>query len=652
VTATPLPAPPPPPPQAPTQTNLRPKHGRTRKPGRGLFSWVSAFRSFFGFRQSSKVHPHLSTAAPLAPASLYQSKYQSERLDDAMAAGRSQLDILAKHRFGVGQRWTAAPANGSRANGSVREDDYDDTLKRSVAHAQGLAQLSIEELEIAMKTFRRFDRDGDGKLLPDEMLAFWKHITLLTVADHAGSMREAGENADACLDSFDQGAIAGSVEGGGEGGMDLPEFIRVLQRFSAAEQALVGRGAAANDDDVEYRVLLSQAACSLVVCDAISGLPGDELVRAVDLFKKADVKRRGSLRMTVAAARLGLPRASVGGGCDLDKNQVLDFNEFVKCLLPRMSRGSEARPSGGRAGASAQGRWGVAGRWKTGEYASVSSVDESGEADAAADAAAHHGAILGRIGGSLEGGPFAGLGANNLEAALRLFKKFDRDGDGILKPEEMSEFWLHVTNLTARDHIGTGGEASECDFGPGHGDALLAQLDGSKAEGEDSTRGMNLNAFITVLERFSSAEGALLCRLDASRDDEYEYRTGLVQKASSLCLFDAVSPLSSDDLERAVDAFKLADTSKRGSLRRATAGELLGVSTRPGDDADANGVLDFNEFARFVMPRIDAKLRDMNLGGASAAQQAREVRAAAKRTQSSRRFASARAEEAGDEDQA
>lgn len=603
----------------------------------------------FGFQQKFKVHPHQPVAAaPVVAATVNTSKYQSERLDDAMAAGRWQLDILAKHRFGVGQRWTAAPANGSRAGSSVREDGYEDTLKRSVAHAQDLAQLSMEELEIAMKTFRKFDRDGDGKLLPDEMRDFWQHITFLTLADHAGSMRDAGENVDAYLDSLDHGAMASNIEGGAENGMDLPEFIKVLQRFSAVEHALVERGAAEDDDDVEYRVLLSQAACSLVVCDAISRLPTAELLRAVHIFKRADVKRRGSLRMTVAAARLGLPRASVGAACDLDKNQVLDFNEFVKCLLPRMAAGGKAAPSAGQGGASAQGRWNVAGRWKTGEFASLRSIDE---ADADADTAAHHGAILGRIGGSLKGGPFAGLGADDLESALRLFKKFDRDGDGILKPEEMSEFWLHVTNLTARDHISSIREPSQRDFGPGRGDALLAHLDDSIAEGEETARGMDLNAFITVLERFSAAEGALLRRLDASRDNEYEYRTRLVESASSLCLFDAVSPLSSDDLERAVDAFKLADTNKRGSLRLTVAADLLGVDTKRGDDADANGILDFNEFARYVMPRIDTKLKDMKLGGVSAAQQAREVRAAAKRTQSSRRFASARAEEAEEEDE-
>jgi Ca2+-binding EF-hand superfamily protein len=621
----------------------------------GLFSLLSALRGLCGFRLSSKIHPHKpAAAAPVAATpvdqskyQVNQSKYQSERLDDAMAAGRLQLDILAKHSFGVGQRWTAAPVSGSRAGGSVREDGYEDTLKRSVAHAQDVALLSMEELEIAMKTFRKFDRDGDGKLLPDEMRDFWKHITFLTVADHAGSMRDAGESADAYFDSLDHGAVAINVGGGGEGGMDLPEFIKVLQRFSAAEQALVKRGAAGDDDDVEYRVLLSQAACSLVMCDAISALPTPELVRAVNIFKAADVKRRGSLRMTVAAARLGLPRASVGAACDLDKNQVLDFNEFVKCLLPRMAArgGAVSPPHSG--GAPAQARWGVAGRWKTGEFASLRSVDDTD----AADTAAHHGAILDRIGGSLEGGPFAGLGEDDLESALRLFKKFDRDGDGMLRPEELSEFWLHVTNLTASDHESSVREPAERDFGPGNGDALLAHLDGSMAEEGASARGMDLNAFITVLERFSAAERALLRRLDESRDNEYEYRTRLVQSASSLCLFDAVSPLSSDDLERAVDAFKLADTDRRGSIRLATAGDLLGVETEPADDADANGILDFNEFARFVMPRIDAQLKHKKLGGVSAAQQAREVRAAAKRTQSSRRFASARAEELEEEDE-
>jgi len=251
--------------------------------------------------------------------------------------------------------------------------------------------------------------------------------------------------------------------------------------------------------------------------------------------------------------------------------------------------------------------------------------------------AEHGGAILDRVGGALAGDSFSELTAEDLDSAMRLFKKFDHDGDGILKPEEMSEFWRHVTNLSATDHYGSVREADERDFGPGDERVLLDNL--------QCDVGMDLTSFITVLERFSSAEKALVSRLDASRDDEYEYRVQLVASASSLCLFDAVSMLQADHLKRAVDAFKQADLNRRGSIRLTVAGEMLGVEMDPSDDADANGILDFNEFVRFVMPRIDAMLKRMKkLDGFSPAQQSRELRAIARRNQASVR-ASERASE-------
>jgi len=65
-----------------------------------------------------------------------------------------------------------------------------------------------------MKTFRKFDRDRDGKLLPDEMLAFWKHIQFLTADDHAGSMRDAGEDdTDYMRPELDDDMMFDSVEG-------------------------------------------------------------------------------------------------------------------------------------------------------------------------------------------------------------------------------------------------------------------------------------------------------------------------------------------------------------------------------------------------------------------------------------------------------
>jgi len=603
---------------------------------------ISLLRNLFTLRASHRIHPHVARSKPppdlmdtldtsiSVPISARTSKCQSaqsERLNDTLATGRSQLDVLARNHFGVGQRWTKQSVS-FRADGSVRDDRYDDGLKRAVASAADLMQLSNEELEIAMRTFRKFDRDRDGKLLPEELLAFWKHIAFLTVADHAGSIREAGETTDEYIDGLDEEAFGDRTAVSTDGAMDLPEFIKVFQRFSAAEQTLMQGATAGDAEDLDYRMLLSQAACSLVVYDAISQLPGQQLQRAVELFRRADVKRRGSLRMTVAAARLGLARTSVGPECDLDKNNVLDFNEFVKSVFPKMESfeaTSEAAP-----GESKNGRWGVAARWKTGKYASFRNMADEPVAE-------HGGAILDRVGGALAGDSFSELTAEDLDSAMRLFKKFDHDGDGILKPEEMSEFWRHVTNLSATDHYGSVREADERDFGPGDERVLLDNL--------QCDVGMDLTSFITVLERFSSAEKALVSRLDASRDDEYEYRVQLVASASSLCLFDAVSMLQADHLKRAVDAFKQADLNRRGSIRLTVAGEMLGVEMDPSDDADANGILDFNEFVRFVMPRIDAMLKRMKkLDGFSPAQQSRELRAIARRNQASVR-ASERASE-------
>jgi Ca2+-binding EF-hand superfamily protein len=244
---------------------------------------------------------------------------------------------LAKNRFGAAKRWANAGLSGFRADGSVRDDAYNNNLMETNGHADELTQLSDEELQLAMKTFKKFDRDRDGKLLPEEMLAFWKHISFLTVKDHAGSMRDVGEEENDYMLDFEDDAIFETIEGDVEGGMNLTEFVSVLQRFAAAEQALVDVDPDCDDDDdIEYRVLLSQAAASLMICDAISALPKPALQKAITIFEKADVRRRGSIRMPVAAARLGVDRADVPGTSDLDKNGVLDFNEFVKSVLPRI----------------------------------------------------------------------------------------------------------------------------------------------------------------------------------------------------------------------------------------------------------------------------------------------------------------------------
>jgi len=68
----------------------------------------------------------------------HRSKYQSER------AGREQLDILAKAKFGVGKRWTANAQQTFRADGSVRDDMYQEGLIESLAHADELTHLSNE----------------------------------------------------------------------------------------------------------------------------------------------------------------------------------------------------------------------------------------------------------------------------------------------------------------------------------------------------------------------------------------------------------------------------------------------------------------------------------------------------------------------------
>lgn len=278
------------------------------------------------------------------------SKYASER------AGREQLDVLAKNRFGAAKRWTNTGLSGFRADGSVRDHAYNNKLMETNGHADELTQLSDEELQLAMKTFKKFDRDRDGKLLPEEMLAFWKHISFLTVKDHAGSMRDVGEEEDDYMQDFDDDAVFETVEGDVDGGMNLTEFVCVLQRFAAAEQALVDIDPGCDDDeDIEYRVLLSQAASSLMICDAISALPKPALQKAVKIFEKADVKRRGSIRMPVAAVRLGVDRSDVPGTSDLDKNGVLDFNEFVKSVLPRIM--PEGQLEGAAAGTDESSRW-------------------------------------------------------------------------------------------------------------------------------------------------------------------------------------------------------------------------------------------------------------------------------------------------------
>jgi Ca2+-binding EF-hand superfamily protein len=687
---------------APAGAANRLKRTRAQKPRLGL---LKRFRSVIsrlssigsrGARSSATITPSFTTSSlPFAtsPVGLVPgpseppqaasaqppqaSKYSSER------AGREQLDVLAKNRFGAAKRWTDPGLSGFRANGSVRDDVYNSNLMEKNGHADELTQLSDEELELAMKAFKKFDRDRDGKLLPDEMLAFWKHISFLTVKDHAGSARDVGEEESdvEAMQEFDDDAVFGSVEGDAEGGMNLTEFVSVLQRFAAAEQALVDAGD--DDVDMEYRILLSQAAASLMICDAISALPKPALQKAVKLFEKADVKRRGSIRMPVAAARLGRDRSDVPATSDLDKNGVLDFNEFVKNVLPRImpegqlegavagvdesSRWASpccpaiARPTYGEAGrclhsqhgqavgppaphatlppeskhdALAPCRWPVTNRWLSGEYASVRR-NESDEAEDVCDD--YEARALTDVAAAVsDGGALSHLSVDELKNAFHIFRKFDRDGDLAFNREELLAFWRHVTALTASDHIAADSGDSEI-VGAGPDASILAHLDG-----EDC---LSLTSFILMLEHFAAAEKALVQRLDMSRDEELEYRSKLVTCASSLCLFEAVSTSTQDAMERALTAFKVADETRCGTVRFEMASALFGVAVSNNNDADGNGVLDFNEFIRFVMPSVDEKMNTTQAqDNMSAARQARELRSNARRVQSEIRRGSVRDE--------
>lgn len=532
---------------------------------------------------------------------------------------------MAKNRFGAAKRWTASGLSGFRADGSVRDDGYNNGLMESLAHADELTQLSDEELELAMKTFKKFDRDRDGKLLPDEMLAFWKHISFLTVKDHAGSLRDAGENEDDYMVDFDDDAVFETVEGDTEGAMNLSEFITVLSRFSAAEQALVDVDPGCDDDDVEYRTLLSQAAASLMICDDISPLPKHTLTKAIKLFEKADVKRRGSIRMAVAATRLGLDRADVPTSCDLDKNGVLDFNEFVKGVLPRIMPGAQLdKEAMLQEPTDESSRWPVTNRWNSGEYQSARSIDDVATGEYEAKALTNLATAMNK------GGPLAHLSRHDVKDAIRTFRKFDKDGDFILHGDEMLAFWRHVTN------IGVSSVAATSSITVSSDRAIVAHA--------GSLGGIGLASFIEMLERYAAAEKALTQRLDASRDDELEYRSMLVMSAPSLCLFDAISASTQDTMERALSAFKVADESRCGAVKFEMARVLFGVEISEGDDADGNVVIDFNEFMKFVMPRVDAKMRNQAQDKMSAARQARELRSNARRVQTEIRRGSVRDE--------
>jgi len=231
------------------------------------------------------------------------------------------------------------------------------------------------------------------------------------------------------------------------------------------------------------------------------------------------------------------------------------------------------------------------------------------------------------IGLAAGGGLYAHLSMDDVKAALDLFRKLDRDGAGVLAADDLLLFWWHVANSTAKSHLESlcAGELATVGFDA----AVEKELD--------------LASFIELLQRFSNAEKALLSRLDASRDDEYEYRMLLVQSASSLCIFDDVSTLGQDVLERAVGAFKAADVNKCGSLHMTKASEYLGVVVPAEADSNNNGILDFNEFAKKIMPLIDAKkpMGTKTLDPVAAAKQARELRATAGRNV---RFASLRVE--------
>jgi len=317
---------PPPPIQPPTK---RPRDAALGKPKGGIFKWIASLFSRGAPPLSArKVHPE--TAGMVTPPAAKPGINRTNTFLLSQTAGRDQLDLVAKQMFGVGKRWIAT---GGRESG-LRDDNYTPSLLNKLATAGQVSSLSKDDLATAMQVFKKFDRDGDGKLHPDEMMAFWKHITFLTAADHAGSTRDADE-AGADFLANKPAAMPSTFE---SGGMEITDFVKILQRFSAAELALAEKLDPFGGDDIEYSVILSRAASSLALCDAISTLPTASLRRAVAWFRKGDVKCCGSIRLAVAAVRLGLKRSDVPDDADLDGNAVLDFNEFCRSVLPRMEQ--------------------------------------------------------------------------------------------------------------------------------------------------------------------------------------------------------------------------------------------------------------------------------------------------------------------------
>jgi hypothetical protein len=235
-----------------------------------------------------------------------------------------------------------------------------------------------------------------------------------------------------------------------------------------------------------------------------------------------------------------------------------------------------------------------------------------------------------------KGGALSHLSLDEVKNACRIFGRFDRDADLALDRAELLVFWRHITKIAASGHV-SADPTDAPTVGAGSDASILAHLNG-----EDT---LSLSSLIQMLERFVVAEKALVARLDASRDEELEYRSKLVISASSLCLFDAVSASTQDAMERALTAFKVADETRCGTVRLELASALFGVDVSDGDDADGNRVLDFNEFITAVIPRIDEKINKTHAQDKMAvARQARELRSNARRVQSEIRRVSLREE--------